>query len=32
MLNYAQRNVVVGVVKMHASNSLKLNDPTGLLS
>lgn len=32
MLNYARRNVVVGVVKMHASNSLRLNDPNGLLS
>ena len=32
MLNYARRNVVVDVVKMHASNSLRLNDRKGLLS
>ena len=32
MPNYTQRNVVVSVVKMHASNSLRLNDPNGLLS
>ena len=32
MLKYARRNVVVGVVKRHASNSLRLNDPNGLLS
>ena len=32
MLNYTQRNVVVDVVKMFASNSLRLNDPNGLLS